>query len=110
MNSCYYDDLVERPIPEIPTDPDAPGYVEVKYGAEIQPIWNSNCILCHDASHPSLDLRVDVSYNDLVPQYVYADDANSSPLYLKIETGHGNASVTHKSLIKGWINQGAKNN
>ena len=32
MNSCHYDELLERPVPEIPTDPGDPGYVEIKYG------------------------------------------------------------------------------
>jgi len=111
LNSCYYDELVERPIPEIPTDPDDPNYVEIKYGAEIQPIWNSNCILCHDSSH-SLDLSEGVSYTELVPEYVIAGDADNSPLYDKLQNGNhdGKANTTQMSLIKGWINQGAKNN
>jgi hypothetical protein len=109
LNSCYYDELVERPVPEIPVDPTDPGYVEIKYGAQIQPIFNSKCTTCHNASH-QLDLREGVSYNELVPDYVIAGDADGSILYLTVNSGHGGASSDDKSLIKGWINQGAKNN
>lgn len=109
MNSCYYDELVERPIPEIPTDPDEPGYVEIKYGQEIQPIWNNKCTACHNASN-ALDLRESVSYNELVPEYVIADNANGSPLFIQLQSGHGNTNTDERALVKGWINQGAKNN
>ena len=109
MNSCYYDELLERPIPEIPTDPDDPDYVEISYGTEIQPIFNSNCIGCHNASN-ILDLREGVSYNNLVPEYVVAGDADISELYTTVNSGHGTASTDQKSLIKGWINQGALDN
>lgn len=103
MNSCYYDELVERPVPEIPE-----GEV-VEYANDIQPIWNNKCTACHNASNP-LDLRVGVSYNNLVPEYVIAGNADNSPLYIKLQTGHGNSSTDERSLIKGWINQGAENN
>jgi hypothetical protein len=109
LNSCYYDELLERPIPELPTDPDEPGYIEIKYGTDIQPIFNSNCIGCHNASN-KLDLREGVSYNDLVPEYVVAGNADASSLYTFVNSGHGGANIDEKSLIKGWINQGAKNN
>jgi len=109
MNSCYYDALVERPIPELPTDPDDPEYVEIKYGTDIQPIWNSKCTACHTDSH-ALDLNEGVSYNELVPDYVIAEDADISILYLQLQTGHGKANPDEMAFIKTWINQGAKNN
>jgi len=109
LNSCYYDELVPRPIPEIPTDPDDPNYKEVKYGADIQLIWNNKCTTCHNDSH-ALTLTAGVSYANLVPEYVYADDADGSPLFITLGKGHGGASVDDMSLIKGWIDQGAKNN
>ena len=109
LNSCYYDTLVEIPIPEIPTDPDDPGFVEVKYGNDIQPIWDAKCDQCHNANH-ALDLRVDISYNELVPEYVIAGNAEGSRLYLKLETSHGGASSTDLTKIKAWIDQGAKDN
>ena len=103
MNSCYYDDLVERPVPEIPE-----GEV-VEYANDIQPIWDNKCTACHNASNP-LDLRVGVSYNNLVPEYVIANNADVSLLFIQLQTGHGNTDNNEKAFIKGWINQGAKNN
>lgn len=107
MNSCYYDALVE--VPELPTDPDDPDYKEVLYGAEIQPIWNSRCTACHDDGH-AIDLREGVSYDELVPDYVIAEDADNSILYLKLQTDHGKANNDEMALIKSWIDQGAKDN
>ncbi len=109
MNSCYYDELQEKVIPELPTDPDDPNYVEIKFGADIQPIFTSNCILCHnDSRNP--DLREGFAYSSLVPEYVIAKDADASRLYIKLAGGHQNLATDKISLIKTWINQGAKNN
>ncbi|MDF1518784.1 MAG: hypothetical protein P1P79_12640, partial [Lutibacter sp.] len=109
MNSCYYDELQERTIPELPSDPDDPNFVEIKFGAEIQPIFTSDCILCHNTSR-NPDLREGFAYSALVPQYVTANNADGSPLYVKLVGGHQNVSTANLSLIKTWINQGAKNN
>jgi len=107
MNSCYYDNDEDFAV----DIPDIPGDQEIKYGAEIQPIWNSKCTDCHNESR-SPDLRVNVSYNELVPQYVIADDAENSPLYIKLQTGahDGRATASEMNLIKAWINKGALNN
>lgn len=109
MNSCYYDELVERP--GLPTDPDHPNYVEVKYGADIQAIWNqNNCMQCHDGSRDP-DLREDYSYNALLTgNYVIPENAAGSPLYIELEKGHRNLSNDELKLIQGWIDQGAENN
>ena len=102
----------ERPIPEIPTDPTDPDFKEILYGADIQPIWDSNCIFCHKAGSTSPDLDKAVSYNNLVPEYVIAENADNSPLYIKLQTGDhaGRANTDQMALIKAWINQGAKDN
>ena len=107
--SCYYDELIDEPIAEIPVDPEDPDYKEVFYGADIQPIWDAQCIGCHNQNN-KLDLRVDVSHNELVPQYVIAEDADKSPLVIQLESGHYTPNAGDMSLIKGWINQGADNN
>ena len=109
MNSCYYDELQERTIPELPVDPDDPDYVEIKFGTEIQPIFTSSCVGCHNASR-SPDLRAGFAYSALVPQYVIASNADGSPFYVKLKGGHQNVSAPNLTLIKTWINQGAKNN
>lgn len=109
MNSCYYDELQERIIPELPTDPDDPNYVEIKFGADIQPIFTNSCVSCHNASRDP-DLREGYAYSSLVPEYVVANDAEASRLYTKLASGHQNLATDKISLIKTWINQGAKNN
>jgi hypothetical protein len=109
MNSCYYDELQVRPIPELPTDPDDPDFVEIKLGADIQPIFTADCISCHNASR-NPDLREGFAYSSLVPEYVIANDADASHLYNKLVGGHQNVATDKLTLIKTWINQGAKNN
>jgi hypothetical protein len=109
MNSCYYDELQEKVIPELPSDPDDPNYVEIKFGAEIQPIFTSSCVGCHNTSR-NPDLRAGFAYTALVPQYVTASNADASPLYVKLAGGHQNLATDKLTLIKTWINQGAKNN
>jgi hypothetical protein len=109
MNSCYYDELQVRTIPELPVDPTDPNYVEIKYGTQIQPIFTSSCAGCHNASR-SPDLRAGFSHSALVPQYVIANNADGSPFYVKLAGGHQNVSAANLTLIKTWINQGAKNN
>lgn len=103
MTSCYYDELPERVIPELPPN------VDILFGAQIQPIFTSNCIECHNTSR-NPDLRVGFAYSALVPQYVTANNADGSPLYVKLLGGHQNVATANLSLIKTWINQGAKNN
>ncbi|MBE0422419.1 MAG: hypothetical protein IBX66_00605, partial [Lutibacter sp.] len=81
MNSCYYNELIERPIPELPAD------VEILFGTQIQPFFTNSCAGCHNASR-NPDLREGFAYNALVPQYVTANNADASPLYVKLEGGH----------------------
>jgi len=109
MNSCYYDELQVRPIPELPTDPDNPDFVEIKLGADIQPIFTADCISCHNASR-NPDLREGFAYAALVPAYVTPNDPDASLLLTKLIDGHRSVNTTDLALIKTWINQGAKNN
>ena len=103
MNSCYYDELQEKIIPELPSD------VPILFGADIQPIFTNSCVGCHNASR-NPDLRAGFAFSALVPQYVTASNADASPLYVKLAGGHQNLATDKLSLIKTWINQGAKNN
>jgi mono/diheme cytochrome c family protein len=109
MNSCYYDELQEKVIPELPVDPDDPNYVEIKFATQIQPIFTSSCVGCHNASR-NPDLREGFARSALIPQYVTASNADASPLYIKLAGGHQNLATDKITLIKTWINQGAKNN
>jgi hypothetical protein len=109
MNSCYYDELQVKVIPELPTDPGDPGYVEIKFGTQIQPIFTTSCTGCHNANRDP-DLREGLAYSALVPQYVTANNADASPLFIQLAGGHQGLATDKIALIKTWINQGAKNN
>lgn len=108
LNSCYYDTLVEEPVQEIPNDPDDPGYVEISFSNDIQPIFNNSCVSCHSAVDPNLTSGN--AYGNLVPEFVTAGNSDASKLYTQVLSGHGGASNNDIALIKGWIDQGAKNN
>ena len=114
LNSCYYDE--ELPKPAIPEpDPDTP----ISFRTDIEPLFSRSetyCILCHNGSGQSPDLRVGNAYNSLVPAYVTAGDAEGSLFYQRLP-GNGHRrdvgfvlSTDDISLIKGWIDRGAKNN
>lgn len=110
--SCYYDEIQEDLIPQIPDlpdDPADPGYVEILFQAEIQPIFTNYCAQCHNANRDP-DLRDGNSYNALIPEFVTRNNADESLLYTKLADGHQDLNVNDIGLIKGWINQGAKNN
>ena len=111
LNSCYYDELVERPVdlPEIPEDQ------EVYFSTDIQPIFTENCILCHTSSLQP-DLRPGNAYDSLLPDYVIPGNAEASKLYQNLPgIGHPDRSVPDLSgeeiaLIKKWIDDGAEDN
>lgn len=109
FNSCYYDTLVEEPIVEIPTDPGDPGYIEISFSDDLQPVFSANCVQCHNGTVDP-DLSEGNSFNALVPDYVTAENADNSKLYTQVLSGHGGLSNSDIALIKGWINQGANNN
>jgi len=113
LNSCYYDELIERPI-DVP-EPPPEGSEDVSYSLEVQPIWNASCIGCHpNRSQP--DLTQGSSYNSLVPAYVTAGNPANSKLYLNLP-GNGHPidvgfemTAEEDAIIYYWIEQGAKDN
>ena len=108
--SCYYDEIQEEIItPDLPVDPGDPNYVEISFQTEIQPIFTDNCVQCHNANRDP-DLRAGNSYAALIPEYVTPNNADNSSLYIELAYGHQNLNADKIALIKGWINQGAKNN
>lgn len=112
--SCYYDEIQEdlvSEIPDIPDDPNDPDYVEILFQTDIQSIFNANsCMDCHNANRDP-DLRDGNSYNALVPAYVTAGNADGSSLYTTLAVDdHRDVNTEQLTLIKAWINQGAKNN
>ena len=108
--SCYYDELYVEEIPEIPDDQ------IVSFQDDIQPIFTENCIGCHNTTIANHDLREGNSYSAIVPEYVIEEDAENSELYQKLPGNNhpidtdSPLDVDEIALIKGWIDQGAKNN
>ncbi|RLD25983.1 MAG: hypothetical protein DRI75_12515 [Bacteroidetes bacterium] len=110
LTSCYYDEVPEEPI--------RPPNLDVSFANNIQPIFNTHCISCHNGTlNP--DLREGNSYNFLTitdPDSVVPNDADGSELYQRL-IGVGNImppsgalSNNDVSLVRDWINQGALNN
>jgi hypothetical protein len=91
------------PPPEVPEG--------VSYSADIQPIFNDNCVGCHSGGMPP-DLRAEFSYDELIDGgYVDTDDPESSELYQKLQGTHSSrATEEQKAIILGWIIEGAQNN
>jgi hypothetical protein len=81
------------------------------FKADIQPIFNANCITCHNGSR-SPDLRDGKSYSALSKGYITAP-AEASRLYVHISSNSEHiprTSDTEKLKILNWIKQGALNN
>jgi hypothetical protein len=81
------------------------------FEADIQPIFNANCLTCHGAIKAP-DLREGKSYQSLTKLGLITPPGETSLLYLKI-TGADHSprsSDADKQKILIWINQGALNN
>jgi mono/diheme cytochrome c family protein len=83
------------------------------FQADIQPIFNANCISCHGATK-SPDLRDGKSYDALKKGgYINAPaDAVTSKLYTKMSSSGHMARSTESDRLKVlyWITQGALKN
>tara|TARA_R110002110_G_scaffold230699_3_gene446536 strand:+ start:1158 stop:1526 length:369 start_codon:yes stop_codon:yes gene_type:complete len=101
LDSCYYDSIYE-PIAD---DDDGSTIEDVTFSNDIAPIFGF-CSNCHDESQ-NPDLRDGNAYNSLVPTYVTANDAEGSPLYIKLKDGHQNLPASRLELVRTWIDQGA---
>jgi len=109
LNSCYYDAFPEDLEPIDPEE-------EVSYQNDIMPLW-VQCVGCHNGNEPP-DLRDENSYNSLLNGYVVPNDAEASVLYKSLLGTDGVSLMppgskwpeSKISLVKAWINQGAKNN
>lgn len=102
---CYYN---KTPLPPAPEG-------DISYSADIQPIWNDNCVACHQTgTGVPLDLQADNSYDNIINDgYVNLDDPSASILYVKITPGQSmDQYVTdnQRLVILTWIEQGALNN
>ena len=107
--SCYYDEFLEEE--EVVIDPDE----VVSFENDIQPIFSTNCIVCHNADRDP-DLREGNAHTALVPEYVTAFDPENSLLYNRLPgIGHPidagfSLSDNDIALIYAWIDRGALNN
>jgi hypothetical protein len=84
----------------------------VHFQAEIQPIFNANCITCHNATR-NPDLRDGKSYESLTSGGYVNQPGETSKLYLHMTTNSAHiprSSDVDKQLVLIWINQGAHNN
>mgnify|MGYP007094903115 CR=1 FL=1 len=114
LNSCYYDKFSDEIIVVVPDIPDSQ---VIHFTADIQPIFTSKCIGCHDSSN-KINMTVGNSYNQLVPNYVIAGNADNSILYNNLPgknhpiqvSASNEPSIDQLALLKAWIYQGAKNN
>jgi len=97
------------------------GPATVSFSTRIQPIFDRNCVSCHPASYPYLDLRPGRAYSELVgvpaataPSYERVLPGRPGLSYLLI--GPEDPSRRHlltgreRRLIAAWIRQGAKDN
>lgn len=109
LSSCYYDTFPEE------TGPPPEG---VSYSQDIQPLWDADCVSCHQGNTPP-DLRAANSYNSLINgNYVVPNKADESVLYHSL-TGSNGVSLmppsnqwpsSQISIVETWINEGAKDN
>jgi hypothetical protein len=104
LSSCEkYSWIPEKIDPEIP----------VHFQAEIQPIFNANCISCHGAIRDP-DLRDGKSYDALIEGNYVNQPGNTSKLYTYMTNqnheSRSNATDEEEEKVLIWINQGALNN
>jgi len=102
-------------IPEPITEP-------ISFREDIQPIFNSSCISCHNATHPSLQLDSCCSYYELLfvgNNAPYVDTLNPvESRLIKRMTGviapvmpmTGQLPQDQIDLVLRWIEEGAQNN
>ena len=82
------------------------------FQTDIQPIFNSNCVTCHNGTQFP-DLRSGKSYAALSKAGLIKTPGATSGLYIQITTQSEHIPRTtslEKDKILNWINQGALNN
>lgn len=110
--SCYYDELPEANNLPLPAN--------VSFQNDVQPIFNTNCVACHNGTLEP-DLRSGNSYNALlsIPGSIVPGSAADSELIEMLEHDPSNPNPMPPSapmpqatinIVKAWINEGALNN
>lgn len=107
VSSCQYDVVVEPELP--PIDPEVP----ISFKDEIAPIFSAaNCLGCH-GGNVSPNLTPASAFNAIVPNLVDTANPEESKIYFVPAPGGNHPqkySAAQAALLKGWIEQGAKNN
>jgi hypothetical protein len=83
------------------------------FETDIQPIFNSNCITCHNGVKQFPDLRDGKSYLALTKGGYVTLPGETSRLYHHMSTNSDHiprSTDLHKLKVLSWINQGALNN
>ncbi len=98
--ACEKVTLEAGPVPEV-----------VSFSDHVVPIFSDKCVTCHNGGGLDLDLRPDEAYQSLQDENLIGSGSpDNSPLYKKLEGGHGNANATDLAIIYRWLEQGAKDN
>jgi hypothetical protein len=95
------------------------------FSKDIQPIFNMNCVVCHNENHPFLNLKACCSWEEILisgssAPYVDTISPSESYLYIKLAGAGQNPaemppggpylSKPETDKILKWIEEGAKNN
>jgi hypothetical protein len=110
--SCYYDEMPPEAVIPLPET--------VSYSADIQPLWDQDCISCHKPGQTAPDLTAANSFSALTAnsKYVIPGNAAGSKLHKSL-TGDGASIMPSEAgkwspskieLVDKWINAGALNN
>jgi len=101
LNSCEQYEILPEEVVE-----------EVTF-TEVQAIFTSSCVGCHDGVTASPDLQDGQAYNNLVSgSYLNTDTPEESTLYVKMKSSSHSiySSSTDRSRVLNWIENGALNN
>ena len=102
MVSCTYNYIQPEETPDL-----------VSYEQHIQPIFNNNCIACHNGNYASPNLNEGFSFDALIyGSYIDTTSLTNSTLIIKINDQHygGMPSSSEIDMITKWIEKGALNN
>ncbi len=110
-------DTSEFNEPDCPCDESDPVKVDnkVSYSKDIQPIWNKYCMECHYTGSETPDLTEGISYNKVVPAYIYEANLKLSTIYTQVNSGampDGKDRIPQKDIDKilQWLEEGYPDN
>jgi hypothetical protein len=112
LSGCYYDEIVEEFVPDIPDD------VVVSYELDVQPIFTASCASCHPTIADP-DLTAGSSYSSIINGgYIVPEDPDASILYQTLITTNAQELMPPSAalpasdikIIETWIKQGAEDN